>query len=153
MKKGPLLFTIEPEPYRLKLEQAKAAEAGAEASLKQAKAAFERQSELVQRHDDSSELRFGAGGDVRAQAKVAQAKANTQLAQINSTTRRSRRRSTASSRRARCRSARCWWHRHADRLATIVQLDPIYVNFNVSEQDVLRIRARHGGARHHAWRI
>ena len=26
-------------------------------------------------------------------------------------------------------------------LATIVQLDPIYVNFNVSEQDVLRIRA------------
>jgi RND family efflux transporter MFP subunit len=27
------------------------------------------------------------------------------------------------------------------RIATIVQLDPIYVNFNVSEQDVLRIRA------------
>ena len=26
-------------------------------------------------------------------------------------------------------------------LATIVQLDPIYVNFNISEQDVLRIRA------------
>jgi RND family efflux transporter MFP subunit len=27
------------------------------------------------------------------------------------------------------------------KLATIVQLDPIYVSFNVSEQDVLRIRA------------
>ena len=27
------------------------------------------------------------------------------------------------------------------KLATIVQLDPIYVTFNVSEQDVLRIRA------------
>ena len=26
------------------------------------------------------------------------------------------------------------------KLATIVQLDPIYVTFNVSEQDVLRIR-------------
>src|SRR5262249_15099187 len=26
-------------------------------------------------------------------------------------------------------------------LATIVQFDPIYVNFNISEQDVLRIRA------------
>src|SRR5439155_726051 len=26
------------------------------------------------------------------------------------------------------------------KLATLVQLDPIYVNFNVSEQDVLRIR-------------
>ncbi len=32
-------------------------------------------------------------------------------------------------------------------LATIVQLDPIYVNFNVSEQDVLRIRAEAGAAR------
>ena len=28
-------------------------------------------------------------------------------------------------------------------LATIVQLDPIYVNFNINEQDVLRIRAEH----------
>ena len=26
-------------------------------------------------------------------------------------------------------------------LATIVQLDPIYVNFNISEQDVIRVRA------------
>ena len=32
MTKGTLLFTIEPEPYRVKLEQAKAAEAGAEAN-------------------------------------------------------------------------------------------------------------------------
>ena len=31
-------------------------------------------------------------------------------------------------------------------LATIVQLDPIYVNFNVSEQDVLRVREMRGGA-------
>ena len=29
----------------------------------------------------------------------------------------------------------------ATKLATIVQLDPIYVVFNISEQDVLRIRA------------
>ena len=27
------------------------------------------------------------------------------------------------------------------KLATIVQLDPIYVTFNVSEQDVLRVKA------------
>ena len=32
VKKGTLLFTIEPEPYQVKLEQAKAAEAGAEAT-------------------------------------------------------------------------------------------------------------------------
>src|SRR5580704_11722736 len=35
VKEGTTLFTIEPETYRLKLEQAQAAEAGAQASLKQ----------------------------------------------------------------------------------------------------------------------
>ena len=33
-------------------------------------------------------------------------------------------------------------------LATIVALDPIYVNFNVNEQDVLRMRAEARAARH-----
>jgi multidrug efflux pump subunit AcrA (membrane-fusion protein) len=48
-KEGTTLFVIEPEPYKLKLEQARAAEAGAQASLKQAEAEFERQSELASR--------------------------------------------------------------------------------------------------------
>ena len=33
------------------------------------------------------------------------------------------------------------------KLATIVQLDPIYVTFNVSEQDVLRVKAAMAAAR------
>ena len=41
VKKGTLLFTIEPEPYKLKLDQAKAAESGAQATLKQAQTAFQ----------------------------------------------------------------------------------------------------------------
>ena len=49
VKEGTTLFTIEPETYKLKLEQAQAAEAGAQASLKQAEADFKRQSDLVQR--------------------------------------------------------------------------------------------------------
>jgi hypothetical protein len=40
VKAGTTLFTIEPETYKLKLEQAQAAEAGAQASLKQAEADF-----------------------------------------------------------------------------------------------------------------
>src|SRR5215471_957177 len=36
VKEGTTLFTIEPETYKLKLEQAQAAEAGAQATLKQA---------------------------------------------------------------------------------------------------------------------
>src|SRR3982074_3186025 len=46
VKEGATLFTIEPETYKLKLEQAQAAEAGAQASLKQAESDFRRPSDL-----------------------------------------------------------------------------------------------------------
>ena len=50
------------------------------------------------------------------------------------------RRSTASSARIWSRSANLVGASSPTQLATIVALDPIYVNFNVNEQDVLRIR-------------
>ena len=49
VKQGTTLFTIEPETYKLKLEQAQAAEVGAQATLKQAELDFKRQQDLVQR--------------------------------------------------------------------------------------------------------
>ncbi|MHC2307085.1 multidrug efflux pump subunit AcrA (membrane-fusion protein) [Bradyrhizobium elkanii] len=49
VKEGTTLFTIEPETYKLKLEQAQAAEVGAQATLKQAELDFKRQTDLVQR--------------------------------------------------------------------------------------------------------
>jgi len=83
VKKGTLLFTIEPEPYQVKLDQAKAAEEGARSSLKQAQAAFERQAELVGRQAatqanydqalatrDSSQIQSHAGGDQHATGRL-----------------------------------------------------------------------------------
>src|SRR2546423_8778331 len=49
VKEGTTLFTIEPETYKLKLEQAQSAETGAQASVKQAEADYKRQVELVQK--------------------------------------------------------------------------------------------------------
>ena len=43
VKEGTTLFTIEPETYKLKLEQAQAAEAGAQSTVKQAEADYKRQ--------------------------------------------------------------------------------------------------------------
>src|SRR5262252_2643517 len=43
VKKGTLLFTIEPEPYKVKLDQAKAAEDGARSSVKQASPVLRKQ--------------------------------------------------------------------------------------------------------------
>src|SRR5258707_5014044 len=47
VKEGTTLFTIEPETYKLKLDQAQASEAGLQALLKQTEAEFKRQSDLV----------------------------------------------------------------------------------------------------------
>ncbi len=63
VKKGTSLFTIEPEPYKLKVEAAKAAVVSAQATLTQTQAEYDapgrsgRQAGL-----DASQLRQGAGG-------------------------------------------------------------------------------------------
>src|SRR5262249_1526889 len=75
-KEGTTLFTIEPETYKLKLDQARAAQAGAEASLKQAEADFRRQSELVSRQAVSQAiLDTSTSTRDNAQANLLQAQA------------------------------------------------------------------------------
>jgi RND family efflux transporter MFP subunit len=141
VKEGTPLFTIEPETYKLKLEQAQAAEAGAQATLKQAEADFKRQQELVQRQAVSqATLDSSTATRDNAQANLLQAQVNTRIAAVN------------------------YGYTHVaapfdgivsahlvsvgelvgasspTQLATIVALDPIWVNFNVNELDVQRIR-------------
>ncbi len=142
VKEGTPLFTIEPETYKLKLEQAQAAETGAQATLRQAEADFKRQQDLVQRQAVSqATLDTSTATRDNAQASLLQAQVNTKIAAVN------------------------YGYTHVaapfdgvvsahlasvgelvgasspTQLATIVALDPIWVNFNVNEQDVLRIRA------------
>src|SRR5215470_12088183 len=84
MKEGTTLFTIEPETYKLKLDQARAAEAGAQASLKQAEADFRRQSDLVARQAVSqATLENSTSARDNAQANLQQAQANTRIAEVN----------------------------------------------------------------------
>jgi len=84
VKKGTLLFTIEPEPYKVKLQQAKAAEVGAEANLKQAQQTLDRQRELLPRQA-TPQANYDQALAARdsAQSTLDQARANTQLAQMN----------------------------------------------------------------------
>src|SRR5215468_6456748 len=143
VKKGALLFTIEPEPYKVKLDQAKAAEDGARSALKQAQAAFERQAELVGRQA-ASQANYDQALATRdsSQSTLTQAEANTRLAALNFEYAHV----TAPFDgivTARQVSVGQFVGAGASPtlLATIIQHDPIYVNFNVSEQDVLHIRA------------
>jgi RND family efflux transporter MFP subunit len=152
VRKGTPLFAIEPQPYQVKLQQAQAAEAAAQATLKQAQAEYERQNALVSSQTVSrSSFDQATANRDSAQGSYDQAHANTQLAQLN------------------------FDYAHVTApfdgvvtarqvsvgqfvggsgsptvLATIVQIDPIYATYNISEQDVLRLRevmARRGISR------
>jgi RND family efflux transporter MFP subunit len=141
VKKGTLLFTIEPEPYQVKLDQAKAAEDGAAATLKQADAEYQRQSQLASRDFASkSALDQSLATRDSAKAGLVQAKTNTRTAEINL----GYAKVTAPFDgivTAHLVSVGELVGTSPTQLATIVQLEPIYVNFNISEQDVLRVRA------------
>lgn len=140
VKTGDILFTIEPLPFQAKLQQAQAAEASTQAQLVNAQTNFARQESLqrgavasVQNLDDARAQRD------TAHANLVQAQANTQLAAINYSYTRvlapfDGRMST------HLVSVGDLVGTSPTKLATIVQMQPINVTFNVSEQEVLRIR-------------
>jgi RND family efflux transporter MFP subunit len=141
VKTGDILFTIEPLPYQAKLKQAQAAEASSQATLVNAQTNFARNESLqknsvasVQNLDDARAARD------TAQANVVQAQANTQLAAINYSYTRVLA-PFAGRMSAHLVSLGDLVGTSPTKLATIVQMQPMYVTFNVSEQEVLRIRA------------
>jgi RND family efflux transporter MFP subunit len=141
VKQGDTLFTIEPETYKLKLEQAQAAEAGAQASLKQAETDFKRQVDLVQRQAVSqATLDTSTANRDNAQASLQQAQANTKIAQVNYGYTNVTAPFDGIVTAHQVSVGELVGVSSPTQLATIVALDPIYVNFNVNEQDVLKFR-------------
>ncbi len=141
VKQGATLFTIEPETYKLKLDQAQSAEAGMEASMKQADADYKRQSDLVQKQAVSqATLDTSTAARENAQANLQQAQVNTKIAAVNYgyTNVTAPFDGIVSSHLVSI--GELVGVSSPTQLATIVAFDPIYVNFNVNEQDVLRIR-------------
>jgi RND family efflux transporter MFP subunit len=142
VKHGTTLFTIEPETYKFKLEQAQAAEAGAQASLKQSEADYKRQVDLVARQAVSqATLDTSTSTRDNAQANLQQAEANTKIAAVNFGYTNVVAPFDGIVSAHLVSIGELVGAASPTQLATIVQLDPIYVNFNVNEQDVLRIRA------------
>jgi RND family efflux transporter MFP subunit len=141
--KGTLLFTIEPEPYRVKLDQAKAAEAGADANLKQLEAAYQRQADLLPR-GTSTQANYDQALAARdsGRSTLDQARVNTQLAQINyGYTQVTAPFDGYVTARQVSVGQYVGGTATPTVLASIVQTDPIHATFNASEQDVIRIRA------------
>jgi RND family efflux transporter MFP subunit len=141
VKAGTVLFVIEPESYQLALDQANAAKASADASVKLSQAEYERQAALVaktfatQQDLQKAEAQREADLAIQQQAgsNVRQAQLNLSYTQVKAP--------FDGVATARLVSIGELVIASTTALATIVQLNPIYVNFNVSEKDVLRIRA------------
>jgi RND family efflux transporter MFP subunit len=142
VKQGTTLFSIEPETYKLKLEQAQAAETGMQASQKQAEADFKRQSDLVQRQAVSqATLDTSTAARENAQANLQQAQVNTKIAAVNYGYTNVTAPFDGIVSAHLVSVGELVGVASPTQLATIVAIDPIYVNFTVNEQDVLRIRA------------
>jgi RND family efflux transporter MFP subunit len=142
VKKGTPLFIIEPQPYKLKVEQAKAATDGAKAQLVQSEAELNRQLSLQARQvSTQANLDKARAQRDLDKATIEQDEANVKQAEINYgyTTVVAPFDGVVTQRLVSV--GELVGTNAATELASIIQLDPIWVNFNISERDVQRIRA------------
>ncbi|MGV3635162.1 MAG: efflux RND transporter periplasmic adaptor subunit [Pseudorhodoplanes sp.] len=143
VKKGAPLFQIEPEPYKAKWDQAIAAVDAAKAQLANSQAEFDRQADLVKRqvstqanYDKALAQRDSDKANLEAQ------EANAEVAKINyGYTQVSAPFDGIVTARLISIGEYVGANGTPTKLATIVQIDPIWVNFNINEQDVQRVRA------------
>jgi membrane fusion protein, multidrug efflux system len=142
-KRGRTLFVIEPAPYQAKLEQAQAQLASARAQFTQADAEYNRQASLG-RNDFASRSAVDQARAARDsdQANVANQQAAVELAQINLGYTQVKAPFDGVVTAHLVSIGDLVGVSGPTKLASLVQLDPIYVTFTVSEQDVLRVRAR-----------
>jgi RND family efflux transporter MFP subunit len=142
VKEGAVLFIIEPESYELKLKQSQAAEASAKASLEKAEQDYQRQFELASRGTASkAALDNATANRDTALAALKQAEINTRLAAINDGYTRVTAPFDGIVTARKVSVGEYVGSTSPTVLATIVQFTPIYVNFTLSEQDVLMVRA------------
>jgi RND family efflux transporter MFP subunit len=141
VKKGDVLFVIEQKPYELKLTQAKASEANAQAALTKAQADYQRQADLVPSGSASkAALDNAIGARDGAQASLEQAAAASKLA-ANDLAYTQVTAPFDGIVTARKVSVGAFVSGTGNPLASIVSTDPVYVNFSIGEQETLRVRA------------
>ena len=144
VKAGDLLFQIDPSTLKVNLDVAKAKEARAEADLTQAQLKQKRFKNLLtkkavsqQDYDEALALQKQAEADVAAaKATVAQARIDLDYASVRAPI-------TGRIGRALVTEGALVGKNEATHLATIEQLDPLYVNFTQSANDIIKYRREH----------
>jgi RND family efflux transporter MFP subunit len=133
---------IEPEPYEAQVQLQEATVAQQQATLAQASEEYARQQRLIQQNATSqAQVENWRAQQGTAQAAVEEANANLELAKINLGYTRVVAPFDGRMGRHLVDPGNLVGAGSPTQLATIEQLAPIYVYFNVDENDVLRVRA------------
>lgn len=144
VKTGQLLFQLDPKPFQAALDNAKAVLAQQEALLTRARQTLARVKPLAKQNAVSQQdLDNSTAGVMTAEAQVQAAKAQVETAQLNLgyTTIKSPLNGLSSSANFREGALITPAGKNAQ-LTTIVQIDPMWVNFGVGENEVLKIEAQ-----------
>ncbi len=142
LKKGQPLFVIEPQPYLDQLLVAKATVAAQKAALTYAKEEYARQKRMYRENATSlNNVQKWLAKSLEAEANVASAVANEDNAAINYSYTQIKAPFDGRIGRHLVDAGNLVGNGAATKLATIDQLDPIYVYFNLNELDLLKLRA------------
>lgn len=139
---GELLFQIDPRPFQASLDNAKGVLASQQATLNNARATLARVKPLAKQNAVSQkDLDDATAAVLTAQAAVQSAKAQVQDAEINLGYTTIRSPLTGLAGRSEKREGSLVTTGQDSLLTTVVQLDPMWVNFSAGENDVLKFRA------------
>lgn len=142
VKAGDVLFVIEQKPYQLSLEQAEAGQASAQADTKKAQADYARQVDLAAKNIASqATLDQSTAAKDAAIAKQTQSEVDIEQAKLNLSYTEVKAPFDGIVTAREVSLGQLVGAGGPTTLATIVELDPIYVNFAISETDVQDIRS------------
>ncbi len=141
VKQGQVLFQIDPEPYRAALDSAKATLARAEASAESARLLESRYAELLEDNAVSKQEYDNAVAAAKAAvAEVAAGKAAVRSAEINLGYTRVRSPIEGRIGRAEVTEGAYVQQAQATLMATVQQLDPMYVDLTQSTTELMELR-------------
>jgi membrane fusion protein (multidrug efflux system) len=141
VKEGQPLFLIDPAPYQAALDSAKAIRARAEANVANARLQAQRYSELVAENAVSKQEYDNALAALKAsEADVAAGRAAVETARINLGYTTARAPVSGRIGRSAVTEGAYVQQGQATLLATVQQLDPLYVDLSQSSAEVLKLR-------------
>lgn len=142
VKKGQELFIIEPQPYLEKLKEAQASVVVQKATYTYNESEYERQKRMYKQNATSlnNVEKWGAQAEA-AKAEIDKAVANAAVSAINYTYTHVLAPFDGRMGRHLVDPGNLVGNGKATDLATIQQIDPIYVYFNLNELDLIKIRA------------